>query len=109
MVDKLLTASSEDDKKLARVEAVRQDLAAQLAGEASTVQGHEMTLTQQHGGPRRKKRKPAGGSDNAVCIVDRISTAAGVGSEAAMRFASQTAGRASAGAANIISVSCSWH
>jgi hypothetical protein len=88
MVDKLLTASSENDKELARVEAERQDLAAKLAGEASTVQGHEMTLTQQHGGPRRKKRKPAGGSGNAASIVDRISTTAGVDSGAATRFAS---------------------
>jgi hypothetical protein len=88
MVDRLLPSFGENEKELAKAKAECKNLAAQLAGEASTTQVHETLPKQQHGGPRRNKRKLAGDRDNAVCIVDRISAAAGVDSAVAARFAS---------------------
>jgi hypothetical protein len=86
MVDSLLASSIENEKELERAKAECQNLSGQLAGEASTTQVHETLPKQQHGGPRRNKRKLAGGRDNAVCIVDRISAAAGDDSVVAARF-----------------------
>jgi hypothetical protein len=49
MADRLLASSNENEKELERAKAECQNLAAQLAGEASTTQVHETLPQQQHG------------------------------------------------------------